>query len=144
VNNVYPFMILPRRPTDCQFINTHEKAISEVFNFNTNIQVRDASQVFYSTLYTSKSMQEEDSKKQIKIGCAVIKRIKQVLQETSVDGNNQGGWDPSFGEGLSRVLSELNAATTRNVISAVDIGLVESPFQHTCLKHLQDCVVNGD
>ncbi len=27
---------------------------------------------------------------------------------------------------------------------SVDIGLVESPFQHTCLKHLQDCVVNGD
>jgi hypothetical protein len=26
----------------------------------------------------------------------------------------------------------------------VNIGLVESPFQHTCLKHLQDCVVNGD
>ena len=28
--------------------------------------------------------------------------------------------------------------------TAVDIGLVESPFQHSCLKHLQDCVVNGD
>jgi hypothetical protein len=27
---------------------------------------------------------------------------------------------------------------------AVDMGLVESPFQHTCLSHLQDCVVNGD
>ena len=27
---------------------------------------------------------------------------------------------------------------------SVDIGLVESPFQHTCLRHLQDCVVNGD
>jgi hypothetical protein len=27
---------------------------------------------------------------------------------------------------------------------AVDIGLVEKPFQHTCLYHLQDCVVNGD
>jgi hypothetical protein len=26
----------------------------------------------------------------------------------------------------------------------VDIGLVEKPFQHTCLHHLQDCVVNGD
>ncbi len=26
----------------------------------------------------------------------------------------------------------------------VDIGLVEKPFQHTCLLHLQDCVVNGD
>ncbi len=28
--------------------------------------------------------------------------------------------------------------------NAVDIGLVEKPFQHTCLYHLQDCVVNGD
>ncbi len=26
----------------------------------------------------------------------------------------------------------------------VDIGLVEKPFQHTCLYHLQDCVVNGE
>jgi hypothetical protein len=30
------------------------------------------------------------------------------------------------------------------LLIAVDIDLVESPFQHTCLKHLQDCVVNGD
>ncbi len=29
-------------------------------------------------------------------------------------------------------------------ILVVDIGLVEKPFQHTCLYHLQDCVVNGD
>ncbi len=28
--------------------------------------------------------------------------------------------------------------------SIVNIGLVEKPFQHTCLYHLQDCVVNGD
>jgi hypothetical protein len=28
--------------------------------------------------------------------------------------------------------------------ASVDIGLVEKPFQHTCLYHLQDCVVNGD
>ncbi len=26
----------------------------------------------------------------------------------------------------------------------VVISLVESLFQHTCLNHLQDCVVNGD
>jgi hypothetical protein len=31
-----------------------------------------------------------------------------------------------------------------NTTFAVNIGLVESPFQHTCLKHLQDCVVNGN
>ncbi len=38
------------------------------------------------------------------------------------------------------------AAVLEVVEAAVDVdtGLVESPFQHTCLKHLQDCVVNGD
>jgi hypothetical protein len=39
------------------------------------------------------------------------KQIKQVL-------NNNHKGEPSFGEGLSRVLSGLNAATTRNAISA--------------------------
>jgi hypothetical protein len=35
---------------------------------------------------------------------------------------------------------DLNTVSDANV----DIGLVASPFQHTCLKHLQDCGVNGD
>jgi hypothetical protein len=117
VNNVYPFMVLPKRPMDCQFINAHNKPISDVFNFNTNIQIGDAFQVFYSTLYTSKSTQDKDSEKLIRIGRAVIKWIKQVLND------NQEG-EPSFGEGLSRVLSGLNAATTRNVISATMAHLI--------------------
>ena len=119
VNTVYPFMVLPNRPMGCQFINSHNKAISDVFNFNTNIQIRDASQVFYSTLYTSKSTQDEDSEKQIRIGRAVIKRIKRVLND-----NDKNEGNPSFGEGLSRVLSGLNAATTRNVISATMAHLI--------------------
>jgi hypothetical protein len=117
VNTVYPYMVLPRQPMGCKFINAHNKAISDVFNFNTNIQIGDASQVFYSTLYTSKSTQDEDSKKQIRIGCAVIKWIKQVL-------NDKHEGEPSFGEGFSRVLSGLNAATTRNVISATMAHLI--------------------
>jgi hypothetical protein len=68
VNNVYPFMVLPKRPMGCQFVNTHNKPISEVFNFNTNIQIGDASQVLYSTLYTSKSTQDEDSKNKLELG----------------------------------------------------------------------------
>ncbi len=110
-------MVLPKWPMGCQFINTHNKTISKVFNFNTNIQIGDASQVFYRTLYTSKSTQDKDSKKQIRIGHAVIKRIKWVLND-----NHEG--KPSFGEGLSRVLSGLNAATTRNVISATMAHLI--------------------
>ncbi len=117
VNTVYPFMVLPKWPMVCQFINAHNKAISNIFNFNTNIQIEDASQVFYNTLYTSKSTQDEDSEKQIRIGCAVIKRIKRVL-------NEKHNGEPSFGEGLSRVLSWLNAATTRNGISATMAHLI--------------------
>ncbi len=83
-------------------------------------------------MYASKSTQEEDSEKQLRIGCAVIKRIKWVLDEknqhssasncnsenTSTNAIPQARIDPSFGEGLSRLLLGLNAATTRNVISA--------------------------
>jgi hypothetical protein len=61
-------------------INAHNKPISEVFNFNTNIQIGDASQVFYNTLYASKFTQDKDSKK-VQIGHAIIKRIKHLLEE---------------------------------------------------------------
>ena len=128
VNSVYPFLVLPKRPMGCQFINAHNTTISQVLNCNTNIQIGDASQVFYSTLYTSKSTQEEDNEKQIRMGRAVIKRIKRVLEETpdTISENPQEVKEPSFAEGLSRVLSGLNAATTRNVISATMAHLIPS------------------
>ena len=65
VNTVYPFLILPKRPMGCQYLNSHNTTISYILNCNNNIQIGDASQVFYSTLYTSKSTQEEDSEKQL-------------------------------------------------------------------------------
>ncbi len=67
----------------CQYMNPHNSSTLKVFNFNTNILIGDVSQVFYSTLYTSKLTQEEDSEKQLRIGCAVIKRIKRLLDENS-------------------------------------------------------------
>jgi hypothetical protein len=102
-----------------------------VFNFNTNIQIGDVSQVFYSTLYTSKSTQEEDSEKQLRIGRAVIKRMKRLFEESSSressnDGCNQATLEPSFCEGLCRVLSGLNAATTRNIVNATMAHLIPS------------------
>ncbi len=74
VNIVYPFLILPKRSMGCQYLNSHNTTISYILNCNNNIQIGDASQVFYSTLYTSKSMQEEDNEKQIRMGRVVIKR----------------------------------------------------------------------
>jgi hypothetical protein len=108
----------------CQFINVNNKPISKVFNFNNNIQIGDASQVFYSTLYTSKSTQDEDSEKQLCFGCAVIKRMKRLLEENQTNGCDHASSEPSFGEGLSRVLLGLNAATTRNVISSTIAYLI--------------------
>ncbi len=81
-------------------------------------------QVFYSTLSTSKSTQDEDSKKQLHIGRAVIKRIKCLLDENQTNGCDQTRSEPSFGEGLSRVLLDLNAATLRNVMSSTMAHLI--------------------
>jgi hypothetical protein len=125
-------------------MNPHNSSFLKVFNFNTG----DVSQVFYSTLYTSKSTQEEDSEKQLQIGHAVIKRIKRllVLDEnssstiqsdninhknkfmgtTSKDECNQARLVPSFHVGLSRVVSRFNAAMTRNVISPTMACLIPS------------------
>jgi hypothetical protein len=47
-------------------------------------------------LYTSKSTQDKDREKQVRIELAVIKWIKQVLHD------NQEG-ELGFGEGLSRL-----------------------------------------
>ncbi len=57
------FFILPKRPMGCQYVNPHIVQILKAFNFNTNVQIDVVLQVFYSTLYTSKSIQEEDSEK---------------------------------------------------------------------------------
>ena len=72
-----------------------------VLSCNTNIQIGNVSQVFYSTLYTSKSTQEEDSEKQLRIGRAVIKRIQRLLNDQSLGGtlkeqDNQVTLESSF------------------------------------------------
>ncbi len=77
-------------------------------------------------------MQEEDSEKQVQLGRAIMKRIKHLLEEKqhsvsedqSTNAMNQARKEPSFREGLSRVLSGLNAATTRNVTSATMAHLI--------------------
>ena len=126
INDVYPFLVILKRPMGCQYINSHNTAISEVFNFNTNIQIGDSSQVFYTTLYTCKSTQDEDSENQMHIGRAVIKRMKRLIEETQMNEHSQYSSEPSFGEGLSRVLSGLNAATTRYVVSSTLAHLIIS------------------
>jgi hypothetical protein len=73
----------------CQYMNPHNSSILKVFNFNTNIQIGDASQVFYSTLYMSKSTQEDDSEKQQWIDRALVKRIRDYLMKIVLRQFNQ-------------------------------------------------------
>ncbi len=120
---ICPFLVLPKRPMGCQYINPHNSLILNIFNFNTNIQIDNVLQALYSTLHSSKSTQEEDSDKQLQIGRAVIKRIQRLLddqglRDTSKERCNQDRSETSFWVGLCRVLSGLNAATTRNGITA--------------------------
>jgi hypothetical protein len=121
-----PFLFSPKDPWA---ISSSMLTINQSLKFSIltpTYKIGDPSQVFYSTLYTSKSTQDEDSKKQVRIGHVIIKRIKRLLEkkqhsiseDQSTDAMNQARKEPSFEEGLSRVLSGLNAATTRNVISA--------------------------
>jgi hypothetical protein len=62
----------------CQYLNPHNVQILKFFNFNTNVRIGDVLQVFYSTLYKSKSTQKEDSEIQLRILCAVV-RLKDYL-----------------------------------------------------------------
>lgn len=102
----------------CQYLNTHNKSISEVINCNTNIQIGDRSQVFYSTMYCGKNTQKEDAERQQRIMDASNRRLFRIQGEI-IDGKRKPEEiQDGFVEGLCRLLSGLNAATTRNVISA--------------------------
>ena len=61
VKKTAPWMVLPRRPLGCQYLNTHNKEISTIFNCNSNVIIGDASNTYYLTLYGSKSTQKEDT-----------------------------------------------------------------------------------
>lgn len=107
-----------RRPMGCQYINTHCKPISEVFNCNTNIRVGDRSQIYYSTLYCNKSTQKEDAERVQRINNWTYKRLLRIEDQVLQNARHKEEVPDGFVEGLCRMLSAMNAATTRNVVSA--------------------------
>ena len=54
------FLIIPKRPQACQFLNQHSVPISEVISCNTNVAIGDPSCVHCNTLCKTKNTQEED------------------------------------------------------------------------------------
>ena len=126
VKKTAPWMVLPKRPLGCQYLNTHNKEISTIFNCNSNVMIGDASNTFYLTLYGSKSTQKEDSEKKERILKKLIRRLRrrQMERESSLVVDD----DPSdFCQGLSMVLSAITASTSRDVVS--------SPMAHYLGQH---------
>lgn len=106
-----------KRPMGCQYLNTYNKPISEVFCCNTNIQIGDRSQVYYCTLYCGKSTQKDDAEKQNRLNIACSKRLLRIQEEILLGRRNMDEIPEGFPEGLSRMLSAMNAAQSRDKLS---------------------------
>jgi len=112
-----PWLILPKRPLGCQYLNTHNVPISTIFNCNSNVIIGDASNTFYLTMYGSKSTQKEDREKKERIMKRLIRRLTRLQMEkeqSHVEEDEQN----DFAQGLSMMLSAMNASTSRDVVSS--------------------------
>lgn len=129
--NAKPWLVYPKRPMGAEYINQHSHAVSEVLNCNSNIQIGDPTHVFYSTLYSSKSTQEDDSNRQKRIAMAIVRRL--LRQERMILTGEAERIPSGFSEGISRLLCGLNAATSRAVVSAPK--RVKDSNIHMILRH---------
>jgi len=121
IKRTAPWLVLPKRPLGCQYLNTHNKPISTIFNCNSNVIIGDPSNTFYLTLYGSKSTQKEDKEKNERIMKALIRRLKRLQMkrdECRSLGNDVENNQGDFAQGLSMVLSALNASTSRDIVSS--------------------------
>ena len=111
-----PWILNTKRDMGCEFMNSHSWVISELLNCNSNIQIGDPTQVFYSTLYSSKNTQKEDAERHKRIARSIIYRL--IRQQNQVTMGLSDSCPSGFGEGISRMLSGIMAATSRDVVSA--------------------------
>ena len=116
---VKPWIVEPKRPMGCQYINTHNMALARVLNCNTNIQIGDPSSIFYTTLYGTKDTQKEDCEAPQRVQNVCTKKLlaaeSEVLDGTRHPDEVQDG----FVEGLCMMLAAMNAATSRLKVSTV-------------------------
>lgn len=123
--SIAPWMVVPKRPMGSQYINVHNHALSSILNCNTNVQVGDPFHMYYITLYNLKSTQEEDSERIKRVVETIVRRLVRIQDEVA-QGLRDALQDNSFAEGLCRMLSGINAATSRYVVSATMAHLLIS------------------
>lgn len=144
-----PWMLTPQRELGCEYVNTFNCALSEIFNCNTNVQIGDVWQVYYSTLYGSKSTQKEDSDQVQRILQSTVRRLAKIEENIITGKDNSENPDKAFKTALGVMLSGLRAATTRHVVSATMAHLLISlngqrfQFSHE-FGHLLVSQLNAD
>ena len=103
----------------CQFINTHSMALSKILNCNTNIQIGDPCQIFYSNFYSSTDTQKEDFEAPQRVQKACSKKLLKVEAQI-LDGTRQPDEvQDGFVEGMCMVLVAMHAETSRFKVSTV-------------------------
>lgn len=116
---------------------------SNLVGSNTNIQIGDFAHVYYSTLYTSKTTQKDDTASFLAVSNALDRRITKAMNEGTASD------EPDFVEGLSRVLSGIRAHLSSNVMSATMGHLLVTQgsrfsfshsFSNLLLTQLQDLI----
>ena len=108
---VTPFTVLPQQNFGDQYLNVHNRIISNLFACNNNIQIGDLAHLFYNTLYSSKSTQEDDTKSFLRVSADFAKRIQREIERRSQHNKNFNNdkSDPEFLEGLFRLLNGVQA-----------------------------------
>ena len=134
------FTVLPQRNFGDQYLNVHSRAISNLFACNSNIQSGEIAHMYYTTVYTSKEIQKEESKNFLFISCQfartfnfqVEKRLRASNNESASSSSNNESASASsnnesassseeaadFVEGLIRVLAGIRAHMASTIVSA--------------------------
>lgn len=123
---IAPWMVIPKRPVGCQYINVHNDTLTNVLNCNTNVQIGDPFHTYYTTLYNLKSTQEEDSERVRRVSQTIIRRLLRIQDEERNGLLDESYSDSDFVEGLCRMLGGMNAATSRHTLSSTMAHLLIS------------------
>ena len=141
VGLVSPFEVLTHRSPGDYFLNTFNEIISNAIACNTNVQIGDYAHVYYSTLYTSKSTQKEDTLSYLNASNAIVRRISKAVND------DEEQRDPDFVEGLGMMLAGIRAHLSANVHSSTMGHLLVTQgsrftfsheFSHMLLSQLED------
>mmetsp|Transcript_1485 Transcript_1485/g.3204 ORF Transcript_1485/g.3204 Transcript_1485/m.3204 type:complete len:1761 (+) Transcript_1485:1415-6697(+) len=114
-----PFVVLPKRSIGSEYLNPHSRAISEVFSCNTSTSIGDKNHSFYVTMYSSKDTNSEDKQVFQRVVAALGRRVWYQIVAWREEGHtDEFTLQPDFGEGLGRILTGINAALSRDIVSS--------------------------